>query len=335
MWIACLVAIALLCGDVTGWGGQKPVGQIGLAGEGSIEFGSVLVSKPVFVINFARKEDRFFGISEFLMQSGETADKIAINRGLMGWRYISTINGSCFGKLNNPIIAPIPTDLDQRADCDVFRRSLSKVSNRKPSLGCIVQMKLTCEVWLCDNTHELLQYVDVRPELTRGCFKSDLIGIPGPPGRLAHRRSCPFSNVELVGVSLRLFKCVLPSFGGCIPGLLQCSIVGIGAVSRGVSSSFCIESGIDGCSNGYGGETYANATHNKLAQGVGLLGLRNEIRALRDAVRLTTNSKAFPVAAREAFLASMAGIFSGVLAVGIPLWITFGWRRRNQSKGRN
>jgi hypothetical protein len=31
----------------------------------------------------------------------------------------------------------------------------------------------------------------------------------------------------------------------------------------------------------------------------------------------------------------MAGIFSGVLAVGIPLWITFGWRRRNQSKGRN
>jgi len=176
----------------------------------------------------------------------------------------------------------------------------------------------------------------VGSQLLFGVFNRNIVCVGCLNCGFSHGQCRLRSDIQLIRKSFGLLNCIGPSRFGSQPGFFQCSIVGIGAVSRGVSSSFCIESGKDGRNNGYGGETCANATHNKLAQGVGSLGLRNEIRALRDAVRLTTNSKAFPVAAREAFLASMAGICSGGLAVGIPLWIAFGWRRRrNHSKGRN
>lgn len=328
------MALALLSRGVPGWWDEELAGKIIRPTTSPIECGSVFLASSVFVFDLARQEYGSFCIQQFCMNVAEPAHSVSVYGYLMRRRNVGTMDYRGLLKIDFLMIAPIITNFTFYPKGDVLSRGLSKVSNGKTNLSRIIQRKFP-RPWIGAEAHMLFQDIDIRAELGGSVFTRDLVGFRSNQSRLTHRRSGLFCDVKLVKLPLRLLDFVPSSFGGCYPGLIQGSVVSVGAVSRSISSRFCIESGKDGRNNGYGGEAYANATQNKLAQSVGFLSLRNEIRALRDAVRLTTNSKAFPVAAREAFLASMAGICSGGLAVGIPLWIAFGWRRRNQSKGRN
>lgn len=71
----------------------------------------------------------------------------------------------------------------------------------------------------------------------------------------------------------------------------------------------------------------------KLPEGVAALSFSDEVRALRNAVRLTVNSETFPVVSRQALLAIALGFGVSLGSVLGPLWI-LRWRHRRSSNGQ-